>query len=159
VGQVLSASDVNTWFVPVTAVKPADTGRTGTSASADPDLSIAVAANATYHVKAVIQYKGPTNGTSDAKFGISAPSSSTGFSIVTRLQITAFPTTTIDWNALGNTSNAGTNGTGVTLPCLIDASVTTAATAGNIAVIWAQNTSSGTTTVMAGSQLIIQRTG
>jgi hypothetical protein len=161
VGDVLSAADMNAWTVPLVAVKPADTGRnTTTTPTADPDLQVAVAAGATYQVTATIQYKGGGNGGSDAKFGISAPASSTGFMIVTRQQITSFPTTTTDWNALGGVSNAGTNGTGNTLPCRIDAVVTTAGTAGNISVIWAQNTSNGTnTTVIANSTLVAQRIG
>jgi len=159
VGDVLSASDLNSWSVPLAVTKPADTGRnTTTSATADPDLTLPVAAGASYLFSATIQYKGGTNNASDAKFGISAPSGSTGFMIVTRLQITSFPTTTIDWNSLGSTSNAGTNGTGVTLPCRIEAVVNVGGTPGNVAVIWAQNTSSGTnTTVIANSALVAQR--
>ena len=161
VGDVLSAADMNAWTVPLAVVKPSDTGRNSTTTpTADPDLTVPVAAGASYEVRATIQYKGGTNGASDAQFGISAPASSTGFSIVTRQQITSFPTTTTDRNALGAVSNAGTNGTGNTLPCRIDAQVTTAGTAGNVAVIWAQNTSSGTnTTVIAGSCIVAQRIG
>jgi hypothetical protein len=161
VGQVLSASDVNTWFVPITVVKPSDTGRnTTTTMTADPDLTLAVATNSTYEVRALIQYKGGTNNSSDAQFTITAPASSTGFFIGVRRQITGPLTSGIDWTALGGAMNAGTNGTGTVLPLILTATVTTAGTAGNIAVAWAQNTSNGTnTTVMAGSQLILQRTG
>ena len=160
-GQVLTSGDVNSWFVPVTAVKPADTGRnTTTTMTADPDLQVSVAANCNYHVKAIIQYKGGTNGASDAQFTITVPASSTGFYLAIRRQITGPLTTNIDWTAFGSATNAGTNGTGVTLPLVLEASLTTAGTAGTVAVGWAQNTSNGTnTTVIAGSQLIVQRTG
>src|SRR5215831_533880 len=161
VGDVLSAADMNAWTVPLAVVKPSDTGRnTTTTPAADPDLTLPVAAGASYEVRATIQNKGGTNGSSDAQFGLSAPSGSTGFVIVTRQQITLFPTTTTDRNALGSVSNAGTNGTGNTLPCRIDAVVNVGGTAGNVAVIWAQNTSSGTnTTVITNSALVAQRIG
>ena len=60
VGQVLTASDVNTWFVPLAVYKTADLGRTSTSLTADPDLTVTVAANAVYSVDAALFYKGST---------------------------------------------------------------------------------------------------
>jgi len=161
VGQVLSASDVNTWFVPLAAIKPADTGRSSnTTVTADPDLQLAVAANATYEVTAIIQYKGGTNGSSDAQFQLTVPTGTTGFVVVTGVQITSFPTTRIVVAAFGVSVNAGTSGTGNPQGLIIKATVVTAGTAGTLAVAWAQNTSSGTaTTVTANSQLTARRTG
>ena len=159
VGDVLAAADVNTWLAPLGALKGSDTGRSTLTMSNDPDLQLTLLANATYHVEAVIQYKGPANGTADVQFQINAPASATGFWAITRLQITSFPTTTIVTAGFGTAVNAGCNGTSNLLPAFIKACVTTVG-GGTLAVAWAQNSGpSGTTTVTAGSQLMAQRIG
>jgi len=160
VGQVLAAADVNNWFIPIAAVKPADTGRnTNIVPSNDPDLQFQVAANASYDLTAVVQYKGGTNGASDAQFQINVPGSTTGFVLAYRLTISGLTLSALAV-AFGTAFNAGTNGTGNNLPLLIKASLSTAGTAGTVALAWSQNTSSGTnTTVMAGSVLTVQRIG
>src|SRR5262249_38108748 len=144
------------------AVKPADTGRnTNIVPSNDPDLQFQVAANASYDLTAVVQYKGGTNGASDAQFQINVPASTTGFVLAYRLTISGLTLSALAVAfASGPASTAGTNGPANTLPLLIKASLSTAGTAGTCALAWAQNTSSGTnTTVMAGSVLMSQRIG
>ena len=157
VGDVLAAADMNAWTVPLAVFKPADTARTSTTtATNDPDLQVSVAASATYAIRVVIQYKGGTNGSSDAQFQINAPASSSGFAVHIRHQIVSL-TFTSDQVGLGSPSNWGTNGTGVIECGTIDALVTTTAS-GTLAVAWSQNTSSATaTTVLANSYLIAQR--
>ena len=159
-GQVLSASDVNSWFVPLVAIKPSDTARTSTtSITNDPDLQVTLAANAIYQITGSLEYKGGTNGSSDIQIQVNGPSGCTGFWGAVRLQITSFPTTTAIVNPFGNNVNAGTNGTGNPQPFFIHGSCTTT-TAGTLAIAWAQNTSSGTaTTLIGGSLLVAQRIG
>ena len=63
VGQVLAASDVNNWFVPLTVVKPSDTARSSTtSMTNDPDLQLTLQGSATYMIQGVIFYDGPSAG-------------------------------------------------------------------------------------------------
>jgi hypothetical protein len=63
-GQVVGAADVNNWFVPLAAYKPATTGRSSTTTlTADPDLTVTVAANAAYDVTLYASYStGATSG-------------------------------------------------------------------------------------------------
>jgi hypothetical protein len=162
VGEVLSASDVNSWFVPLAAIKASDTGRSSTTVlAADPDLVLAAAASAQYDVRAVIRYKGGTNGSSDAQFQINVPSGASGFWIAQRQNISGGGGVIgFADQSFGAALNAGTSGTGNTQQIIISASVTTSASTGNITVLWAQNTSSGTaTTVMTGSYIVAQRIG
>jgi hypothetical protein len=159
VGQDLTASDVNTWLIPTMAVKTVDTARTSTtSATADPELTLAVAANATYQFALLLHYTGGTNGASDAQFGLSAPSGSTGFSYCLRNQISGLTWNAALLNTFGGVVNAGTNGTSNPVGFIAQGSLKTSSTAGQLACIWSQNTSSGTaTTVKTGSYLIAQR--
>jgi hypothetical protein len=159
VGQVLSASDVNSWFVPLVAVKPSDTARSlTTSVTNDPDLQLSLAANAIYDVTAAIQYKGGANGSTDGQCTLNAPSGATGFWFAHRLQISSLTLSSLTV-AFSTNANIGTNGTGNPEPLFIKASVTTS-TAGTLAFAWAQNMSSNTaTTMMAGSLISAQRIG
>lgn len=162
VGDVLTASDMNVWTVPIATIKPADTGRnTTTTLTADPDLVIAVAANTIYDVRFLIRYKGGTNGSSDLSMQINVPSGSTGFWVALRDDISAptGPPGFVD-SAFGSALNFATNGTGNTQQALLFASVNTAGTAGNISLLWAQHISNGTnTTLMANSFMVAQRIG
>lgn len=159
VGQELLASDVNTWLVTSMAVKTVDTGRASTtSPTADPELSLPVAANATYAYDLLIHYTGGTNGTSDAQFGLSAPSGALGFTFCLRHQISGLTFNDILQTSFGTVINAGTNGTSNPIGFWARGSIKTSSTAGQLALIWAQNTSSGTaTTVKGGSYLTLQR--
>lgn len=159
VGQVLTASDVNTWLIPGMAVKTVDTARASTtSATADPELTLAVAANSTYQFTLLVHYNGGTNGASDAQFGLSAPAGSTGFAYCLRSQISGLTFIATLINSFGTVLNAGTNGTSNAVGFVAHGSLKTSSTAGQLACIWSQNTSSGTaTTVKAGSYLMAQR--
>lgn len=59
-GQVLNDTDCNRWFTPEAVYRPSDLGRTSTSLTADPDLTVAVDANAVYSVDGALFYKGST---------------------------------------------------------------------------------------------------
>jgi hypothetical protein len=159
VGQVLTASDVNTWLIPTMAIKAVDTGRaSNTSPTADPELSLAVAANSTYTYDLLIHYNGGTNGASDGQFGLSAPAGATGFTYCLRTQISGLTFGNIMLNSFGSFINVGTNGTGNPVGFWAQGSLKVGSTAGQLAFIWSQNTSSGTaTTVKAGSYLTAQR--
>ena len=151
-GERLTANELNTALT-LSVAKGADTARSLTTAlAADPDLTVAVLANSLYVVRFSLPYKGAATGTGDLKFGFSVPPGATfagGFIGVTNplgvylVSVTA-SSTLISYG----------NGTGNPLWCEVTATLTTSATAGNLTLTWAQNTSNATaTTLMAGSSL------
>ena len=160
VGQVLTASDVNTWFVPLAVFKTAQQDITSSTAlTNDTALLAALAANAFYSFSSVICYKGFTNGISDFKWQWTVPAGAT-------LRFQA------DWLSVGLTAqigvqqvnasvlSAGTNGVGNVFAIKSLGSLSTGGTTGNLQLQWAQNTSSGTaTTVGPGSVLMLNRIG
>jgi hypothetical protein len=157
-GEVLTSSDVNSWFVPLAAVKAGDTGRaSNTSVTNDPDLQLSLVGGATYEYRMAIIYKGFTNGSSDMQAQVNAPASATGFSFFLRHQITSLTFNDVLNTTFGVAVNVGTNGTSNVICLNIWGTVVTSG-AGTLAFAWAQNTSSGTaTTVMATSALLAQR--
>jgi hypothetical protein len=58
VGQVLTASDVNTWLVPAEAVKQNDQSTTSASVANDNELLLSVAANAEYRFECWLSWVG-----------------------------------------------------------------------------------------------------
>jgi len=146
IGQVLSAADVNNWFVPIVAVKPADTGRATTTAmTADPDLLLPVAANATYDISGCLFYTGPN---------------ASGQYFPCHQNISGIFTGSFaqQWT---DTVTANTTGTSTAnlMVVFVKGILLTSGTAGNITLSWAQNTSNGTTTMRANSFLSAQRMG
>jgi hypothetical protein len=141
------------------AIKTVDTARTSTTSPvADPELTVAVAANSTYTYDLLVHYTGGTNGASDAQFGLSAPSGALGFTYCIRNQISGLTFNSLLIPTFGTFINAGTNGTTNPIGFWGHGSLKVGSTAGQLAFIWAQNTSSGTaTTVKGGSYLVAQR--
>ena len=137
------------------ARKAADTGRssasTGTTLTADPDLTLAVLANSVYLVKFSLLYKGAATGSGDIKLSFTVPSGASlpgGFEgIANPLSVAILPVTA------ASTLFSASNGTGNPLWCMVTATLVTSA-AGSLTLNWAQNTSSATaTTLMAGSSV------
>ena len=56
-GEVLYASDVNAWFVPLVGLKTADLGRVATTQTLDPDLQVTLASGSQYQISCVLFYK------------------------------------------------------------------------------------------------------
>ena len=160
IGQVLSAADVNNWFVPIVAVKPADTGRATTTAmTADPDLLLPVAANATYDISGCLFYTGP-NTASDLKFTYTLPASASGQYFPCHQNISGIFTGSFaqQWTDTVTANTPGTS-TANLMVVFVKGILLTSGTAGNITLSWAQNTSNGTTTMRANSFLSAQRMG
>jgi hypothetical protein len=160
VGQVLTASDVNSWFVPLAAYKGADQSVTSsTTLVNDSALVVPVAANAVYDFSLRVFYTGGTTGTGDIITQLTVPSGTTGLLRIAGLNLSLafqYGYRTIPIAALA----FGGNGTSTLEVCEITGTVTTSSTAGNLQFQWAQNTSSATaTTVKAGSVLVAQRIG
>jgi hypothetical protein len=163
VGDVLAASDMNVWTVPIAVIKPADTARNSTTTVADdPDLQLPVAASSTYQVTGVFFYDGPSTGTGDIKWTWTVPSGAGGQYSCDHQNISgsyagAFANNWTDGPGLTSTQ-ANSTGVGTILTLTWKGILVVVGTAGNLTFRWAQNTSSGTNThVKAQSYLVAQR--
>ncbi len=143
------------------AWKAADSSRTSATASADPDLTVAMAASATYRVQGTVYYTTTDETNADLSLGFAVPSGATG-------RWTAFAqaggspsatagvlrTTSQDF-ATFRTCDAMLSGT-ATLSAVVNGLITTT-NSGNFAVSWARTGGSGTVTMLANSWLSAQR--
>lgn len=140
--------------MPVMASKAANTDRSNNTVSDDPDLVCAVKANKVYIVTGEIYFTSP--GPADMTLGFSAPSGATierigasaaivgAQNFLTHLEFTS--TSTQNWVTSNSTNYIAR----------IGGRITTSSTAGNFAFKWAQQTTSGTSTVYAGSWLKVE---
>ena len=156
-----ASADVNDWFVPLVVIKPTDTDRTahGTPSS-DPDLQLAVDANAIYEVSAIIKYDGGGGGSEgDILYTWNVPSGAS-FEYADTHQSISSGATTI-WGVDSSNYTAGTNGTGTYEPLTHIGILTMGSTAGNLVFAWAKNTApDGTNThVRANSFIRARRIG
>ena len=146
-GQVLSASDVNSWFVGLYAVKTADQSVTSSTVLVnDTALFLSVAASATYWLQGFLLYEGGTSGSSDIKWTFTMPAGATmRYSYV-------YTPPTLSTAAVGTSTAASagvsTGGTGVLESVMMAGTVVTGVTAGTLQLQWAQNTTSVTSTIM-----------
>ena len=146
-GEVLTASDVNEWFVPLLVVKAADESITSSTAMQnDNELVLAIPANATFVFDCYLNWEGGIGG--DIKWQWTGPAGYT-------LRYTAAyrdPSTNnanVGTGSTGGTVNqAGGNGAGSLRAVMMNGSVVTSSTAGNLQLQWAQNSSSGTATIV-----------
>lgn len=161
-GQILTASDVNTWFVPITRIKPGDTARASTTTFAnDPDLILPVAANSTYFVQAVLFYTGAATMGSGFKYTFTVPTSATGMHGDSYQNSSNIYVGDIAYNWTDTPQPQGgawTDGVTSFLNVKISGILVVAGTAGNLTLQWAQFTSSATnTTLRANSFLAASR--
>lgn len=163
VGQVLSAADVNTWFVPQAIIKPSDEAITTTVLQNDNDLFVALAANASYSFELALWTTGAAITAGDVKVAMTWPSGSTGMwfadgfvlaSGTPTAALTHIETTSGTAHALGVDASAGS-------PVRISGSVKTSGTSGSLVLQWAQQTGNVSipTDVKIGSKMVVQRTG
>ena len=158
-GQVLSAADVNSWFVPLLAMKPGDEGPfTSTTLQNDDDLVLQLAASAKYAVDGYLVCTGNAIGTGDIKLGFTVPTGATYRFSAFGFNIGGTPPASGNSPALStSTASVGINGASSS-PVLIRGVVTTASTSGPFQLQWAPNTGGGTgTAVLAGSWLMARR--
>lgn len=155
-GEVLASSDVNSWMVPVWAVKTSDQSVTSsTTLVNDTQLAATLAANATYFFDLALmivandtaqfksQFTGPSGAT--ANFGIMGFNTGAVFGATTR--------------GISSSVVFTGNSTAV-VPLWMRGNVQTSGTSGTFQFQWAQNTSNATAcTVKSGSQLFLYRTG
>ena len=132
------------------------TTSTTLSASHDADLQVLVAANATYRFWIHLIYNSST--TADIKGQLSLPAGATAQWMMGGLDATATTNTGVQnigpFTAASVPFWGGTGGDTVATP---NGRITTSSTAGTFQFQWAQNTSSGSTIVRAGSHLWVVR--
>jgi hypothetical protein len=149
VGQVLTAADVDSWFVPVPAYKTAVTTRNTLTKSIDPDLQITLAASAVYQIQAGIIYASanamdftwviPASATGGYSAGFNQAGIGDGFfSFV--------------WTA---TPSAAALRTAV----LVHGMIQTAGSGGTFGLSWASSTGPASLTLGVGSVLTANRVG
>lgn len=134
------------------AYKPSNTSRASTtSATADPHLTFTVEANTTYTLSGFLVYDGLD--TADLKFGFTAPAGTTGSwwpgAADSSMNALAYAPR---WGALtdvtSSTMAVGAQGAGTILAAEPKGLVVTAGTPGTFSLVWAQNSSSGTATIL-----------
>lgn len=148
-------------FQPLVVRKTADTSRSTTSASADPELQLTVEANATYLVTGVLHCSN-TTAVDDIAIDFSAPSGADGTWAGVGLAINAasdsgsarFASQAVTSSKSYGTSNGG--GTAPT-PVLINGMLITGSSSGTYSLDWAQNSATGTLTVYQDSWLRLDR--
>jgi hypothetical protein len=140
----------------VTAFKASDTSRSSTtSLTADPDLSLAVAASATYVFEGYLDYEGGTEGASDLQIEMHSVGT-------LRFQLWGSNTslaTIIGQTFQGSASIAlGSNGASNLRGASMKGTVINASGAGTLFLSWAQNSSNSTATILhAGSWISLRR--
>ncbi len=157
IGQVLPASDLNTWLKSRILQKASDTSRANNATpSADPDLVMALEANATFAVEMCLIYD--ANSTANFQLEVTGPAGATG--LVGMLG-------TGNGGGFGNTNRVlgsavifGGGGAGFPIPLIVQGVVAISSTAGSYSLLWAQGTSNATATILkAGSYMKVTRTG
>jgi hypothetical protein len=168
VGDVLTASDMNVWTIPIAVIKPSATARnTTTTLADDPDLQLAVAASSSYMVQGVIFYDGASMSSSSdpggLKWTFSTPAGATGQYFIAHQNASGNFTGSYSafWSdANQNWTQAATQGVSIAngLCGALTGVLQVAGTAGTLTFRWAQINSSGTNThVQAQSYLVGQR--
>ena len=164
-GEVLASADVNSYFVPQVAIKTSSTGRASTTTlTADPTLSVTLAAGGLYEIRCMLYYFGgnavgylqwdwtvPSTGffTYVASYAIEGGGGDQGYQIgqVAGVQLGASSVNGPAW----------TSGTG-TPWCAYMTGLASGGTGGPMTLNWSQASSSSTaTSVGANSYLIAQR--
>lgn len=139
--------------------KAQDTSRNSSTLTADPQLSVTLDANATYVVEGHIVALSSSEGEDLLLSGV-APSGASGYWAAYGPRFDTASTdadfirmVATEWNA--GSRSYGTLTSAVTIPLIGD--VKTGPTGGTLALHWARSTGSGTTTLKAGSWLMLRR--
>jgi len=159
-GQVLTGADCTQWFTPVAAYKTADTGRATTTAAADPDLTVTVAANAFYNVRIRLFYK-CTSTTPNFKW--------TAFTLPASASPTLYSAsyTGSGGGLIGNESNQWNDASHLAAVSVanqifvvgIEGMLVTSGSSGTFAVNWAADSAAGTMTLTSRSFMHLTRVG
>jgi hypothetical protein len=154
-------ADLLTSMLPIHAAKSVDTPRASTTTIiADPELQVAVEANADYMFEMMIRYSGLN--TADMSVIIAGPSGSSGVwggNFISPLSETSAEGTKSSIRTpIGSQRDIACISTSTSMIIMISGRLKTAATAGTFSFNWAQQTSNATSTVVsADSWLMLKR--
>lgn len=153
VGDVLTASDVNTWLGGFAAYKTGALSRSTSTLSIDPDLQFTLAANTFYEIRCAINYSVSVGG---FQVAWTTPSGVTGaLAAAFVLGGTGAGTFGYTWSASFQAGNQTSPNGGV----LLAGSLATGVSGGTFGLQWANGTGANSTTIGAGSILSARRTG
>jgi hypothetical protein len=155
-GSRILADDFN-GISPLSAIRAGTQSVTSSTTLVNDDtLSLSLDADATYVVLMALNYSGAATGSGDMKFAFSPPSGATMNGTIHRNTTSALASVN-NYSSFTGATACGTNGSGT--PVGVDAlMIITTSSAGTLQLQWAQNTSSGTATVMGvGSSLVAWR--
>jgi len=145
---------------PLSVVKASNQSVTNSTVKvADTALTLPVAANAIYHVSVMVVVSGPTGADWSQLWTFPAGATGTRFSHGPELSVASVRATSINARSapIGTSLAYGTDGT-ENSAIREEIWLTTAGTAGNLALTWAQNAAvASATTVLAGSWMTAYR--
>lgn len=127
----------------------------------DSDLFVALAASTTYVFELTLLFA--SNGTADIKYGFTFPALATcEWGSIRLVSSSAGITGDADFgsynSATSGSSTVAAAGTSSAQLAVVNGTITTAGTSGNLRLQWAQNTANvSDTTVYAGSSLVVHR--
>jgi hypothetical protein len=156
VGDVLTASDMNTWTVPLAGIKSANqTISSQTTLINDADMRFAVAANATYEFHVYLRYSSGTGQDWKSSFTVPAGAACRFQQIGVDISGANF----VSVNELTDTSSVTSKGQGVGViqNAQFMGVLVTAGTTGNLIFQWAQNTSGAFNTTLYASSYLTGR--
>lgn len=141
-------------IAPLAVIKPTDEPVTSsTTLQNDNDLIVSVAANSTWLFLCMLDYEGGTQGASDIKWLWSIPAGAS-------LRYHGIHDTTGGASVAGTTYTgattvtSGSNGAGVLKAATMIGSLNVSSSAGSVQLTWAQNSSSGTPTIVHAQSLL-----
>jgi hypothetical protein len=151
--QLILVSDANQWFTWDIAYKVLNTPRTTSTIAPDPDLSIGMQAQASYEVRTVIFYDGPTS--ADIQFNWAYPSDAVMTQVHWRWRSSAVNVGTQFGNKVEPADCSTTSQREVILAY---GNIQCGVTQGSVSFQWAQNSQNNTPlNLLAGSFMMIRR--
>jgi hypothetical protein len=154
VGDVLTASDMNSWVIGQVVAKPSDESRASTTTlTADSHYSFAVAANSVYRVTGLLAYSADPAG--DLKMSWTVPAgASTNIACVGPATTATATVTSGTYQRVASILMGGVIDNTVIVVAKVDGICRTGGTAGTLALTWAQNASSASATIMRSDGFI-----
>lgn len=158
VGDVVTASRINIWFInTLFAQKTATESVTSSTTLQDDDhLFVAVEANAVYEIALILSYD--AGGAGDLKTSMTVPAGASLVGVASGINSPGTLITDDFVSAWTGVMNPGGLGAGTTAAMSAQGLLTVAGTAGDVRLQWAQLVSSSTATrLFAGSYLLLRR--
>jgi len=148
VGDVLTASDMNAWAVPLAGVKSADqTIISNATLINDADMRFAMSASSIFEFHCYVRFSSGTG--QDLKVSFSVPAGADARFNAIRKDLTGTFAGDGDWNAASSVTAQGAGvGSANARTMILTGVAFTAGTAGNLIFQWAQNTSGAFNTTL-----------